>query len=327
MTERAEKLFVVSSSPHIRTTEEIPAIMYRVVLALTPAIAAAVYFFGIRALLLLAVCVAGTLLSEHAVQLLRHKRSTISDGSALITGILLALVLPPAFPLWAAFLGAVVAIVAGKMIFGGLGYNVFNPALVGRAFLQAAFPVLITQWSAPGFSAGLTIPVVTQATPLAALKFQGQFTEYSRLFWGNVSGSLGETSAFAILIGGIYILIKKYADWRIVTGIILSTIFFGALLWIVNPNRYADPLFHLLSGGFLLGTFFMATDMVTSPITPKGRWIFGAGIGFFIILIRSFGGLAEGVMYAILLMNSLTPLIDRLAKPRVFGRRREILGT
>lgn len=299
--------------------------MYGVVLALTPTMAASVYFFGLRAVFLLAVCVAGTLLSEHAVQILRHRKTTIGDGSALITGILLALILPPAFPLWAAFLGAVVAIVAGKMIFGGLGYNVFNPALIGRAFLQAAFPVLITRWSPPGFSLNFSIPIVTQATPLAALKFQGQLTNYARLFWGNVSGSLGETSAFAILIGGLYLLWKRYADWRIVSGIFLSTLFFTSVFWIANPARYGTPLFHLLSGGFMLGTFFMATDMVTSPITPKGRWIFGIGIGFFIFLIRSFGGLSEGVMYAILLMNSLTPLIDLYTRPKILGSKQRAL--
>ena len=318
-----QRIFIVSSSPHIFATESIPGIMYHVVFALSPVVAASVYFFGIRALLLLIVCVSGAILSEHASQILRHKKTTIGDGSALITGMLLALVLPPAFPLWAAFLGAMVAIIAGKMIFGGLGYNVFNPALIGRAFLQAAFPVLITQWSQPEFSFAPTIPIVTQATPLAAFKFQGQLTGYWQLFWGHVGGSLGETSALAILIGGLYLVRKKYADWRIISGIFLSAGLFSGVLWLIRPEQYASPVFHFLSGGFLLGTFFMATDMVTSPITPAGRWIFGAGVGFFIILIRSFGGLPEGVMYAILLMNALTPLIDRFTKPRILGRKKK----
>ncbi len=314
------KPLILTASPHLHSGESVQTIMYRVILALFPSIGAAVYFFGLRALWILMVCVATSLIAEHICQRLRHRETTILDGSALITGILLALTLPPGFPLWAAALGAAVAIVMGKMVFGGLGHNVFNPALVGRAFLQAAFPVNITTWSAPTsqvFSG--KIVATTQATPLAAMKFQHQLIEYSQLFWGNISGSLGETSVIAIFIGGVYLMIKKYADWRIIGAIFGSAIIFSGILWEIDPGQFADPLFHLLSGGFMLGTFFMATDMVTAPNTPKGRWIFGAGVGMLIILIRLFSGLPEGVMYAILLMNAASPLIERITQPRAYG--------
>jgi electron transport complex protein RnfD len=256
---------------------------------------------------------------------LRKRESTIRDGSALITGILLALILPPAFPLWAASLGAVVAIVMGKMVFGGLGYNKFNPALVGRAFLQAAFPVLMTTWSSPIQKlVSFEINATTQATPLAAMKFQKYLTDYSQLLWGNVGGSIGETSVIAILIGGMYLVIKKYADWRIVAGIFISTVLLSGILWKVNPDQYSNPLFHLLSGGFMLGTFFMATDMVGTPTTSRGCWHYGIGIGFLIILIRAHSGLPEGVMYAILLMNAVSPLIDRYTQPRRYGHHKNL---
>lgn len=315
-----QKTLTLTTSPHLHSDESVPDIMRQVIWALIPAIGAAVYFFGLRALLLLTVCSGACLLSEHICQKLRKQETTIGDGSALITGILLALILPPAIPLWAAALGAVVAIVMGKMVFGGLGHNKFNPALVGRAFLQAAFPVMMTTWSSPSQNiASLNISVITQATPLAAMKFQHQLTGYAQLFWGNVGGSLGETSVFAILIGGLYLMVKRIADWRIIAGIFISAILFSGILWQINPTQYANPLFHLLSGGFMLGTFFMATDMVASPATPRGRWLYGAGIGFLIILIRSFSGLPEGVMYAILLMNAVSPLIERYTQPRQYG--------
>lgn len=315
-----EKTLTIYTSPHIHSGESVPVIMRQVILALIPVMGAAVYFFGLRSLLLLIVCSATALLTEHICQKLRKRESTISDGSALITGILLALILPPAFPLWAAVLGAIVAIVVGKMVFGGLGYNKFNPALVGRAFLQAAFPVFMTSWSSPAQKLfTFEINATTQATPLAAMKFQNLVTDYSQLLWGNVSGSLGETSVVAILIGGIYLVIKRYADWRIVAGIFISAILFSGILWQINPGQYANPVFHLLSGGFMLGTFFMATDMVGSPTTSRGRWFYGLGIGFLIILIRDFSGLPEGVMYAILLMNAVSPLIDRYTRLHQYG--------
>jgi len=253
---------------------------------------------------------------------MKGEKLTIIDGSAIITGILLALTLPPSFRLSSAALGAIVAISLGKHIFGGLGYNIFNPALLGRAFLQASFPVAITTWSNPITAKYATVDAISTATPLGAFKFEKVLTDYSDLLFGNVGGSLGETSAIAILIGGIFLLILKNADWRIPISFLGSVVIVSGIFWLVNPVQYADPVFHLLSGGLMLGTFFMATDMVTSPITTKGSWIFGAGAGFLLIIIRLFGGLPEGVMYSILLMNGLTPLINRYTHPRIFGEPR-----
>ncbi len=250
---------------------------------------------------------------------MKSEKITISDGSAIITGILLALTLPPSFRLTSAALGSIVAISLGKHIFGGLGYNIFNPALLGRAFLQASFPVAMTTWSNPITSKYSAIDAVSTATPLGAFKFEKVFTNYSDLLFGNIGGSLGETSAIAILIGGIFLLILKNADWRIPLSLMSTVFIFGGIFWLINPNHYPDPLFHLLSGGLLFGALFMATDMVTSPITPKGSWIYGIGIGVLVVIIRLFGGLPEGVMYSILLMNGVTPLINRYTHPRIFG--------
>ncbi|KAA3616821.1 MAG: RnfABCDGE type electron transport complex subunit D [Calditrichaeota bacterium] len=315
------KVLLISTSPHLHKGQDVQQIMFNVVWALIPVVLSAIYFFGLRAFLLIAVCSVVSLITEHICQKLRKRETTIQDGSALITGILLGLILPPSLPLWTAALGAVVSITIGKMVFGGLGYNRFNPALVGRAFLQASFPVLMTSWSNPTKEIfGFKLDALTGATPLAAMKFQHQFTEFKSLFIGNISGSLGESSAFIITLSGLYLIIRKIADFRIVAGVFLGTILLGGILWQVDPSQYADPLSHILSGGFLLGTFFMATDMVASPATSKGRWIYGLGIGLLIILIRNFSGLPEGVMYSILLMNALSPLIERYSQPRVFGQ-------
>lgn len=318
--ETKSKILVINTSPHLHAGISVKKIMYNVIIALIPVIAASAYFFGLRALTLIFVCSVSALGTEHICQKLRKRETTIDDGSALITGILLALILPPSFPFWAAALGSVVAIGMGKMVFGGIGYNKFNPALVGRAFLQAAFPVLMTTWTLP-FDVKLNSGVdgISQATPLTAMKFQSYLTDYTSMFWGNISGSLGETSAFVILLGGLYLLFKRYADWRIVCGVFAGAIVFSGILWGINPVKYANPLFHILAGGFMLGAFFMATDMVASPTTAPGRWVYGAGIGLFIILIRSFSGLSEGVMYAILLMNAVSPLIERVTQPRTYG--------
>jgi electron transport complex protein RnfD len=258
----------------------------------------------------------------------------LRDGSALLTGLLLGLILPPAIPLWIAFLGGVVAVGLGKLVWGGLGNNLFNPALVGRAFLQASFPTAITTWTLPnsGFlslqSSTLAAPLMqgsvdaaTAATPLGLMKFQQQMTPYHELILGNTAGSLGETSGLAILLGGVYLLLRRSIDWRIPTGIVLSAGIFATLLFMVDGNRFPDPLFVVFSGSLLFGAIFMATDPVTSPLTPKGTWWFAIGIGTLIVLIRAFGGLPEGVMYAILLMNAATPLISRYSQPRVFGHR------
>jgi electron transport complex protein RnfD len=309
------KILRVSASPHVRSPHSIRRIMYTTVLALVPPIVSAIYFFGFYALLLIAVCVASCIVTEHLFLLARKKPSQALDGSAIITGILLALVLPPRFPLWAAALGSVFAIAIGKQVFGGLGYNIFNPALLGRAFLMAAFPVLSTSWISP-------VDATTTATPLTLWKFSGVKTPYLNLFVGNIGGSLGETSALAILIGGIALIVLKYVDWRLPLSYLLSVAVFGGALWLIDPAKYPDPLFHLLSGGLMIGAFYMITDMVTSPLTKRGRVVFGLGGGFLVVLIRAYSGLPEGVMYSILLMNAFRPWIDRAFVPKIFGEVR-----
>ncbi|MCQ9208410.1 MAG: RnfABCDGE type electron transport complex subunit D [Omnitrophica bacterium] len=314
----SEKYLLVSAAPHIRTPEDIPKIMYAVLIALIPVVIASVYFFSLLAVKLIVVCIITAVFSEYIFQKLRKKNTTALDGSAMITGLLLALTLPPNLPLWAAALGVVFAIVLGKQIFGGLGYNIFNPALLGRAFLMAAFPALMTSWTLP-----FNLDAVTGATPLAQMKFAQSLVAHQALFLGNISGSLGETSALAILIGAVFLLLKKIIDWRIPAGFMGTVVLLSGAFWLINPEKFADPLWHLLAGGLILGAFFMATDMVSSPVTRKGKWIFAVGCGVILMLIRFWGGLPEGVMYSILLMNALVPLIDRFVLPVRFGGKRK----
>jgi electron transport complex protein RnfD len=320
-----EKMFITQSSPHFRDKDSVPKIMYAVVISLAPAVFASLYFFRLRALLLLLCCVAACLATEAIFLSLRKKPlQALLDGSAIITGLLLAMTLPPSLPLDMAIIGAVIAIAIGKQVFGGLGYNIFNPALVGRAFLQTAFPVAMTTWIPPLTKA---INTATYATPLGDLKFQdavaqGTLVPLKDLFFGNTGGCLGETSALALIIGGLFLLFRRVIDWRIPLGIILSLSVFTGIFWLANPVKYASPLFHLLAGGLLLGALFMATDMVTSPITPLGTWIYALGIGIVVGLVRLFGGFPEGVMYSILFMNTFVPLLNRYTRPRILGERR-----
>ncbi len=304
-----------TTSPHLHSKWSTKKVMYMVLLSLLPSTIAAVLFFGFYQLLVIAVAVVFAGGTEMAIQKIRKKKITVEDGSAVLTGLLLALTLPPNFSLSATAIGAIVAVGLGKQIFGGLGYNVFNPALVGRAFLQAAFPVAITTWSAPNFA----VDGVTSATPLAALKFDKVLTSLNPMFFGNIGGSLGETSALAVIIGGVFLIAIGISNWRIPASMILGVLIFGGIFWLIDPAKYPSPLFHIFAGGFLFGTFFMATDWVTSPITGKGMWIFGLGIALVLVVIRLFGGLPEGVMYSILFMNAFVPLINRYTKPRIFG--------
>lgn len=330
---------LLTSSPFLKQEEDTPTIMRQVIYSLVPVSLAAVYYFGLAALLVMAASIAGAVGAEWVfTHGSKRKRASIHDGSAVLTGLLLALVLPPGIPLWMAFLGAVFAILVGKLIFGGIGSNMFNPALVGRAFLQASFPVAITTWMPQtgwsGFSQirgeTFTLPflksgpaAVTSATPLANMKFEAKLTALSDLLMGNTAGSLGETCALIILLSGVYLVWRNYINWRIPAGIFLAVfVAAGALHWL-DSTQYAPPMFHLFSGGLMLGAVFMATDPVTSPITQRGCWIFGAGIGVLVMVIRTFGGLPEGVMYAILLMNAVTPLINRVTQPRIYGEVRE----
>jgi len=300
--------------------------MYSVIISLLPAAIASVYFFRLRAVILLLSCIAASIATEALFLWVRKMPfHSLYDGSAVITGTILAMTLPPSLPLELAIIGAVVAIGIGKQVFGGLGHNIFNPALVGRAFLQTAFPVAMTTWIPPVM---MKVNTATFATPLGNLKFQdaitkGALTSLKELFWGNVGGCLGETSAVALILGGLYLLFRRSIDWRIPVGIILSLCIFTGIFWLANPGKYASPLFHILAGGLIIGAFFMATDMVTSPISPLGAWIYALGIGLVIGLIRLFGGYAEGVMYSILFMNAFVPLLNRYTRPRILGERRK----
>ncbi len=297
---------LVESSPHIKDEDSVKKIMWTVNLALVPAVVFAIFHFGFRTIGIVSVSILGAVLTEYIFLYFREQENSLLDGSAVLTGLLLALTLPPGFPLWGVFLGSFVAIALGKQVFGGLGHNPFNPALVGRAFLLAAYPVLMTTWEIEG---------MTSATPLNLMKMEGIATDYWQLFMGNIGGSLGETSSAALLLGAAILIYKGYLNWRIPCGMIgtvlLTTAVFGS-----------DPLFHLFSGSLILGAFFMATDMVTSPVTKKGRWIFGTGAGLIVVIIRLWGGYPEGVMYGILLMNTTVPLLDRYTRPRVLGEER-----
>lgn len=330
MTPAAARPLVVTASPHLKGRDSTPRIMWTVVGSLMPIVAAAAWFSGPSALLVVGAAVAGAVLTEHFV----GRRGTLADGSAAITGILLGLTLPAGMPLWMVVLGGAFAIGFGKLIFGGLGFNVFNPALLGRAFLQAAFPVAITTWPVVGGAwwalrgDNLALPLmsaatdaVTAATPLGLMKFEREGTGLWPLMLGNTGGSLGETAGILILLCGGYLAWRGYLNWRIPVSILTTVAAFAAVLHQVDAARYASPPFMLFSGGLMLGAVFMATDMVTAPVTNAGRWIFGVGIGLLVVVIRVWGGLPEGVMYAILLMNALVPAINRATQPRVFGTR------
>lgn len=317
--ETKEPELIVSSSPHFLTDESVPKIMHTVIMALFPAMAAGVYFFGLRAVLLIAVCTGTCLITEYAIQRWRGQPVKIYDGSAAITGILLALMLPPTFPVFGAVLGSFFAVGVGKQLFGGLGYNVFNPALLGRAFLMATYPVLTTTWTEPR-TVEKAVDAVSAATPLALMKFEQTFVPLTDLFFGNVAGSLGETSVLAVLIGGLYLKFKGYVNWRLPLGYLGSIAFFSGIFWLYDPSVYPSPLFHIMAGGAMIAAWFMVTDMVTTPVTPLGQWIFVIAAGLIVVVIRLFGGLPEGVMYSILFMNAFVPLIDRHTKPKVFGQ-------
>ena len=322
---------VVSASPHLRAKDTTPRIMWTVAVSLTPIVVAGAWFFGISALLVIAAAAAGAMITERFF----GKSGSLWDGSAAITGVLLGLTLPAGLPLWMAALGGAFGIGFGKILFGGLGQNVFNPALIGRAFLQASFPVPMTTWPrmdgawwslrgdnfALPFSHPETLDALTAATPLGLQKFEGQGTSLTSLLLGNTSGSIGETATVLILLCGAYLAWRRLLNWRIPVAIFASVAAVSAALQAMLPSA-PGPLFMLASGGLALGAVYMATDPVTAPVTNSGRWIFGAGIGALVVVIRLWGGLPEGVMYAILLMNAFTPFINKATQPRVFGHGR-----
>jgi electron transport complex protein RnfD len=323
----ASSLFV-SVSPHIKDGETTARIIWTVSAALVPAAVMGACFFGPRAVFAMVLCVASSVLCEYLFQKLLKKKITIKDGSAFLTGLLLAFNLPPAVPFYVPILGAIVAILLTKQLFGGLGFNIFNPALMGRVFLLITFPKLLTTWSAP-VAALIGIDAKTCATPLNILKMEGigrviesfgnASTMYFQLLTGHRGGCIGETCIAALLLGAALLLFKKYITWHIPAAFLGTAAF---IAWIFGGKGMlfsGDPLYHLLSGGLILGAFFMATDYVTSPSSRGGRLLFGAGCGFLTMLIRLKGGYPEGVMFSILIMNSFTPLIDRGFRPRLFG--------
>lgn len=313
---------ILTSSPHLQADQDLRSVMYDVVLALLPACAVSVWYFGPRILAVIVTATVAAVLFEAGVLRLRGRKDvkeTALDGSAIVTGILLAMNVPPGFPLWMTAVGSFVAIVVAKHLFGGLGYNLFNPALIARVFLLISYPVQMTAWAAPRGA-----DTVTAATPLGLLKTEGlskvQATwDNLDYFLGADGGSLGEMSALALLLGAAYLLARKVISWEIPVSMLGALALFTGAFWLWNPQRYADPLFHLLTGGAILGAFFMATDMVTSPVTPKGMLVFGAGAGLLTGLIRLFGGFPEGVSFAILIMNAFVPAIDRYTRTRKFG--------
>jgi electron transport complex protein RnfD len=346
MTAKAPHL-ELRTSPHVKRGVTVERIMLNVVFALLPIALFSVWQYGLSALALIATVTLTCILTERMFTRLGGQAGSLSDWSATITGLLLALTLPPSFPLWMGVVAGFVAIALGKALFGGIGFNVLNPALVGRAFVQAAFPVAITTWVpayAPSrFSAFIpttfTTPLMTPpdisvwakhaldgftgATPLARWKFENVVATPTDFLTGAVTASAGETSALLILVCGLYLAVRKFMDWRIPVAVLGSAALTALLFHLADP-RFPDPMFVLLSGGLMIGAVFMATDMATSPVTPKGVWLYGALIGVVTVMIRYFGGLTEGVMYAILIGNALSPLIDQLTQPKVFGEVKKV---
>lgn len=334
------------TAPHVTAGQSVAVIMRNVVYSLLPLVAWSIWLFGLSSLLLTLSVLLATLATERFFNWMGEQENTLGDWSAVITALLLALTLPPGFPLWMGAVAGVVSIALGKVLFGGIGFNVLNPALVGRAFVQAAFPVAITTWSPPlldnrflelipstltapfmqpndtaSWLAGLSVDGFTGATPLGLQKFQAVSTPIESLFFGTTAGSAGETSVILILLCGSYLALRNMLNWRIPAYIFIGVIVTSlALQWL--DSSHPGPLFMLFSGGLMLGAVFMATDMVGSPVTPRGVMIFGLLIGFLTVIIRVYGSLSEGVMYAILLANAATPLIEMATQPRTFGARK-----
>ena len=306
--------FVVSGTPHVRSKESIQSIMRDVIIALVPATAAGIYYFGINALILIIAAIASSVIFEALCQKIMKKPVTVSDLSAVVTGLLLAMNLPAAAPVWVAIVGSAFAIIFGKQLFGGLGQNFINPALAGRAFLLASYPTEMTTWSVPN---GLEVAdAATYATPLAQLKAGHLDASLGELMLGQCGGTIGETCAIALIIGGVYLLYKHVISWKIpVIYIATVAILFG----VIGRHGMRMPLQEIMAGGVMLGGIFMATDYASSPVTPKGQIIFAVGAGLITYLIRTFGGYPEGVSYSILIMNCCVPLIERFTEPTIFG--------
>lgn len=328
------KTFIVRTSPHISASLSVDIIMRNVVLALLPSVGFAVYLYGLAALIILTTACLSCVVTEHLLCRINQQETSIGDWSAVITGLIYGLTLPPGLPLWMVVIGGFIAIAMAKYLFGGLGCNPFNPALVARAFLQAAFPIAMTTWS-PILAADrfthipaslMAFPfskavydVTSGATPLAAFKFDGHSTDAYDLILGLSSGSLGESCSLSLLAGGLYLIARNMMNWRIPAGIFASVLLIGLLFHSLSPALYPSPWFSLFAGGLMLGALFMATDPVASPLTAAGCFVYGVIIGVLVMVIRYWAGMAEGMMYAILIANALSPHIDRLVKPRVYG--------
>ncbi len=325
------QFLTVSPSPHIHSEDSVKKLMYGVIIALLPALAVSFFVFGIGAVYVTLLSVLSCVVAEYTLtKYLLKKEPTFMDGSAIITGVLLAFNVPSSLPWWAIIIGSLVAIGVGKIAFGGLGNNPFNPALVGRVFLLISFPVPMTSWPVPFVSRFQFLDATTGATPLALIKegvdagepiskLMSELPTYMNMLLGGLGGSIGEVSAIALIVGFVYMLWKKIITWHIPVAMIGTIFVLTGALWLFNPDKFADPVFHLLTGGVMLGAFFMATDYVTSPMTVKGMLIFGVGIGLLTVVIRTFGAYPEGVSFAILIMNGFVPLMNKYIKPKRFG--------
>ena len=326
-----DKQVIVSPSPHVHSGESTSRLMFNVVLALMPAFAVSLYYFGVGALIVTLLAVGSCVIFEYLIQkFLMKGNPTITDGSAIVTGLLLAFNVPSNLPWYIVVIGSLVAIGVAKMSFGGLGSNPFNPAIVGRVFMLISFPVQMTSWPLPVASRLQYLDAVTGPTPLAILKeglkngetisqMGDKIPSHMQMFMGLMGGSLGEIAAFALLIGFAWLLFTKVITWHIPVSIFTTIAVFTGILWMINPETNADPIFHLLTGGVMIGAIFMATDYVTSPMNPVGMWIFGIGIGLLTVIIRVWGAYPEGVSFAILIMNAFVPLLNRYIKPKRFG--------
>jgi electron transport complex protein RnfD len=325
------QFLTVSPSPHIHSDDSVQKLMYGVIIAMLPALAISLFVFGIGALFVTLLAVVSCVAIEFVLtKYLLKQEPTIIDGSAVITGILLAFNVPSNLPWWAIIVGSLVAIGIGKTAFGGLGNNPFNPALVGRVFLLISFPVQMTSWPVPFASRLQFLDATTGATPLAIIKegvdagmpiseLMSQIPSYTNLLLGGLGGCVCEISAIGLIIGFVYMLWKKIITWHTPISMLATIVVFTGVLWLINPEKYMDPLFHLLTGGVMLGAFYMATDYVTSPMTKKGMLIYGVGIGVITVVIRVFGSYPEGVSFAILIMNGFVPLMNKYIKPKRFG--------
>jgi len=325
-------LLSISASPHVHGDNSVKKIMWGVVIAMVPALLVSIYYFGLDAIRVTLIAVSASLFFEWFFQKYLIKGpDTYMDGSAVITGLLLAFNVPSNLPWWIIVIGALVAIGIGKMSFGGIGKNVFNPALVGRVFLLISFPVQMTSWPKISPITNGIADAITGPTPLGIVKegldagltvdqVMAQVPSFMQQFIGGIGGSLGEVSALAILLGGFCLLRRKIITWEIPVSILLTVLVFSGIFWLIDPTHYVNPIFHLLTGGMMLGAIFMATDMVSSPMSRNGQLAYGVGIGLITVIIRTWGAYPEGMSFAILLMNAVTPLLNNVFKPKRFGR-------